>query len=51
MSQYTYTDIIPGLEVKLATTLAIFTLGVKNNISLYNKYIINDKYKFQVIFF
>ena len=29
MSQNTYTDIIPGLEVKLAITLAIFTRSLK----------------------
>ena len=51
MSENAYTGIIPGLEVKLATTLAIFTLGLKIIISLYNKYVINDSYKFRVIFF
>ena len=30
MSENAYTDIIPGLGVKLATTLAIFTISLKN---------------------
>ena len=51
MSENAYTCIIPGLGVKLATTLAIFTLDLKIIISLYNKYVINDSYKFRVIFF
>ena len=46
MSESAYTGIIPGLGVKLATTSAIFTLGLKIIISLYNKYIINDSTNF-----
>ena len=51
MSENTYTDITPGLRVKLATTLAIFALGLEIIISLYNKYVINDSYKVRVIKF
>ena len=39
MSENSHKGIIPGLRVKLATTLAIFTLGLKIIISLYNRYI------------
>ena len=46
MSENAYTDIIPGLGVKLATTLAIFTLSFKIIILLYNKDLINDSYIF-----
>ena len=51
MPENAYTGIIPELEVSLATTFAIFTLGLKYIISLYNKYVINDSYKFRVINF
>ena len=51
MSENAYTGIISELGVKLATNVAIFTLGLKILISLYNKYIINDSYKFRVINF
>ena len=49
MSENVYTGIIPGFGVKLATKLAIFTLGLKIIISLYNKDLINDSYFFRVI--
>ena len=52
MSENAYTGIIPGLGVKLTTKLAIFILGLKIIISLYNKDLINDSYYFRVkIFF
>ena len=52
MFQNVYTSIIPGLGVKLAAKLAIFTLGLKIILSLYNKDLINDSYYFRVkIFF
>ena len=51
MSENAYTGIIPGLGVKIATPLVIFTLGLKIIISLYNKYVMNDSYKFRVINF
>ena len=51
MSENAYTSIIPGLGVKLAAILAIFTLGLKIIISLYNKYVINDSNKFRIINF
>ena len=51
MSKNVYTGIIPALGVKLATTLAIFILGLKIIISLYNKYVMNDSYKSRVINF
>ena len=51
ISENAYTDIIPGLGVKLATTLAIFTLDLKIIISLYDKDLINDSYYFRVIKF
>ena len=51
MSENAYTCIIPGVGVKLAITLAIFTLGLKIIISFYNRYVMNDSYKFRLINF
>ena len=48
VSQNSFTDLIPGLGLKLTTTLAIFKLGLKITISLYNKDLINDSYYFRV---
>ena len=48
MPENAYTGIIPGLGVKSATKLEIFTLGLKIIISLYNKDLINDSYYFRV---
>ena len=51
MSENAYTGIIPELGLKLATKLAILTLGLKFIISLYDKDLINDSYYFWVINF
>ena len=51
ISENVYTDIIPGLGIKLVISLAIFTLGLKIIILSYNKDLTNDSYYFRVINF